>query len=179
MEKQEYLNEEKYQQTNAKVKKVGKILLIIGGITLVLGFILLVLGFVGFGNTAQDGFNSIGNEIINSSGSLNQDTVNNIFNNALNQTQNTANSAMGSMGLFTIGSFMLTIGFGLLIAGGMAMLLAHKREITAYATQQSMPIQQEKIEKMAPTIGSAAGTIGKELAKGIKEGINEADSNKE
>lgn len=28
---------------------------------------------------------------------------------------------------------------------------------------------------MAPTIGSAVGTIGKEIAKGIKEEIDEAD----
>ena len=42
---------------------------------------------------------------------------------------------------------------------------------TAYTTQQVMPVAQEGIEKMAPTIGSAA----KEIAKGIKQGINEAN----
>ena len=35
MENKEYLSEEKYQQTNAKVKKIGKILLIVGIVILV------------------------------------------------------------------------------------------------------------------------------------------------
>lgn len=36
MDNQKLLSEEKYQQNNAKVKKVGKMLLIIGVITLVI-----------------------------------------------------------------------------------------------------------------------------------------------
>ena len=36
-----------------------------------------------------------------------------------------------------------------------------------------MSLAQEGIEKMAPTIGGSAGTIGKEIAKGIKEGLKE------
>lgn len=70
---------------------------------------------------------------------------------------------------------MLTIGFGLTVAGGIVMFIANRREITAYTTQQVMPLAQEGIQKMAPTVGSAIGTIGKELVRGIREGINEAD----
>jgi uncharacterized membrane protein len=176
--KKEYLSEENYQRTNAKVKKVGKTLLIVGIITLVIGVILLVVGFVGAGNTAMNGFNSMGNDTIN-------DVMNN-FNSMGNAdinvdfsgVQNTASGMFGNIGLFAIGSFMLTIGFGLTIAGGVVMFIAHRREITAYATQQVMPLAQEGIEKMAPTLGDAAGTIGKSIAKGIKEGINEANGNK-
>lgn len=53
-----------------------------------------------------------------------------------------------------------------------------RREIAAFTVQQTMPLAQEGIEKMSPTIGNAVETIGKDVAKGIKEGINEADSNK-
>ena len=177
MQKQEYLSEERYQQTNAKVKKVGKILLIIGVITLVLSFILLIVGFVGAGNSAMDGFNSMSSNMMDNFNSFGE---NNGINVDVSGVQNTASGIFGNIGLFAIGSFMLTIGFGLTIAGGIVMFIAHRREITAYTTQQVMPLAQEGIEKMAPTVGSAMGTIGKELAKGIKQGINEAnDTNNE
>ena len=61
---------------------------------------------------------------------------------------------------------------------GIIYLIAKRREITAFTVQQTMPLAQEGIEKMAPTVGNAVGTIGKSIAKGIKEGINEADENK-
>lgn len=153
MENKEYLSEERYQQSNAKVKKIGKILLIIGIVTLVVSFILLIVGFVGVGNSAVSGFNSFGN------------------NTTVSSVQNTASGVFGNIGLFALGSFMLTIGFGLTITGGVVMFIAHRREITAYTTQQVMPLAQEGIEKMAPTIGKAAG----EIAKGIKQGLNEAN----
>ena len=49
---------------------------------------------------------------------------------------------------------------------------AFQRKFNAFAAQQAMPIAKEGIEKMAPTIG----TVGKEVAKGIKEGLEEADT---
>lgn len=51
MEKNEYLSEERYQKNNAKVKNIGKILLIVGIILLVISSILIVVGFMGFGST--------------------------------------------------------------------------------------------------------------------------------
>lgn len=73
------------------------------------------------------------------------------------------------------------------IAGGI-YLIAKRREIVAFTVQQAMPLAQEGIEKMAPTIGKAGasiakemapvyGNIAKEISKGIKDGINEADNN--
>ena len=41
--KKEYINEEKYQQTNAKIKNIGKILLIVGIIISIIGFIMFKL----------------------------------------------------------------------------------------------------------------------------------------
>ena len=62
-------------------------------------------------------------------------------------------------------------------------MTSKRREILAFSAQQVMPVAQEGIEKMSPTIGGAAGTIGKELAKGItegiKEGLNKADGDKQ
>ena len=52
-------------------------------------------------------------------------------------------------------------------------LFAKRREIMAFTAQQVMPVAQEGIEKMSPTIGNAAGTIGKSLAQGITSGIKE------
>lgn len=173
MQQTEYLSEERYQKSNAKVKKVGKTLLIVGIVTLVVSFILLIVGFVGDGNSAMDGFNSMSNEMIDNFNSFGNG--NNGINIDVSEMQDTTSGIFGNIGLFAIGSFMLTIGFGLTIAGGIVMFIAHRREITAYTTQQVMPVAQEGIQKMAPTVGSAMGTIGKELAKGIREGINEAD----
>lgn len=83
---------------------------------------------------------------------------------------------------------------------GAVYITSKRREITAYTTQQFMPVAQESMEKIAPTIGKAGasiakevapvykdivkeisplyGNIAKEISKGIKEGINEADKNK-
>ena len=71
----------------------------------------------------------------------------------------------------------------------MLFITAKRRSIMAFSAQQAMPVAQEGIEKMAPTIGKAGaniakemtpvyGDIAKEVAKGIKEGINEANENK-
>ena len=80
--------------------------------------------------------------------------------------------SFGSIPFYMIGAFII-------VASGMISLaiytFAKRREIMAFTVQQTMPLAQEGIEKMAPTIGSAVGNIGKEIAKGIKEGINEAD----
>lgn len=51
---------------------------------------------------------------------------------------------------------------------GSIYMFAKRREITAFTAQQVMPVAQEGIEKMAPSIGKVA----KEVSKGIKEGIN-------
>ena len=54
-------------------------------------------------------------------------------------------------------------------------ILAKRREITAFTVQQTMPIAQEGIEKMTPTVANSVGTIAGSVAKGIKSGINEAN----
>lgn len=154
----EYLNEERYQQSNRKVKKIGKVLLIVGIVVLVLSFFLTVFGFLGFGNSAMNNFETF--ETFDP------------FGNNVSGMKDIAGGFFGSFGMFALGGFMSTLGFGLTIAGALVMFVAHRREITAYTTQQVMPIAQEGIEKMAPTLGKAAG----EIAKGIKEGLNDANN---
>lgn len=150
MEKKEYLTEENYQKSNEKVKKTGKTMMLIGAALLVFGIVLCVMGFIGFGSTADNAV-TLGSESIKPSG---------IF------------SSMGMIGIgagiSSTGSLLLFVGFVI------RFFIGNRREITAYTTQQVMPVAQEGIEKMAPTIGNAAG----EIAKGIKKGINEADKEK-
>ena len=153
MKNNEYLSEEKYQKNNAKVKTIGKVLLIVGILVFVLGIVLTIIGFIGFGK-----FFDTGNEF---------DVV-----------KNTANSSFGSFGLFALGGFTSVFGFSLLGAGLIVMFISHRREITAYTTQQVMPVAQEGIEKITPTVANAAGSIAKSVSKGIQEGKKEANNNK-
>lgn len=77
--------------------------------------------------------------------------------------------------------FLSIIGGIVIFIGGMTALMvyviAKKREIRAFAIQQSMPVTQEAIDKMAPTVGNAAGTIAQGISKGIKDGLK-GDDNK-
>ena len=147
MEEKKYLNEEDYQRYTTKLKKVGKVLLIVGLVLFVVSIGLIVAGSITFGSTAV--------------------------------TEN-VNSALGGMGLFAIGSFSSVFSFALASVGGMCLFVAHRREITAYTTQQVMPVAKETIGEMTPTMkkvaedmAPAAGKVAKEVAKGVKEGLSE------
>lgn len=82
-------------------------------------------------------------------------------------------------------------GAFVIIASGMIafaiFMFAKRREILAFSAQQVMPVAQEGIEKIAPTIGKAGASIAKEMApvygdiakgiaSGIKEGISQNNS---
>ena len=86
-----------------------------------------------------------------------------------------AKGAFGSIGLFALGGFMNVFGFGLTAVGGIIMFIALRREITAYTTQQVMPVAQEGIEKITPTVSNAAGSIAQSISKGIKDGMKEEE----
>lgn len=81
---------------------------------------------------------------------------------------------MDSVPFYMIGVFIIIASF---MFGGFILIVAHRREIAAFTTQQSMPVRQEAITKMAPTVGQAAGTIARDVAAGIREGLNSANSN--
>lgn len=152
--KKQFLTEENYNNTNSKVKKIGNVLIIIGLTLIAGGFIITIASFLGFSGQITNGM-EIGQEGINPGM---------IFSN---------------IGGLALGGFIISPGLFIAVIGLIVrFIIGNRREITAYTTQQTMPITQEKIEKMAPTVGSAVGTIGKELVKGIKEGIKEVDENK-
>lgn len=82
----------------------------------------------------------------------------------------------------------------IIFIGGMISLsiylIAKKRDISAFAIQQSMPLAQEVIGKMAPTIGDAGKTVidkvgpsmgsaAGSIAKGIKDGLKGEDKSDE
>lgn len=167
MENKEYLNEESYQKSNGKVKKAGKILLIIGIIVLVVSFIIIVLGFVGVGNTASNAASSIEKDFFN-----NSTDINSFSSSADTMFKDTTSSAFKNVGLLAFGGVMNALGFILTIAGTIFLLIAHRREITAYTVQQTMPIAKEGIEKMTPTIANSVGSIAESITKGIQNGKN-------
>ena len=85
-----------------------------------------------------------------------------------------------SIPFYMIGGFIIIASC--MIAGSIYMT-TKQREILAFHTQQVMPVAQEGIEKMAPTIGKAGasitkemapayGEVAKEISKGIKEGLS-------
>ena len=80
---------------------------------------------------------------------------------------------------YMIGGFILIAS--IMISGSIYMM-TKRREIAAFSVQQMMPIAQEGIEKIAPSVGKAGasiakemaptyGQIAKEISKGIKEGL--------
>lgn len=154
MNNNQYLNEQRYQNTKGKVKSVGKILLIFGIIALVAGIIMIILGFVGFGKSAESAVNSFYSENIS----------------------NSTSGIFGSMGLFALGGFVMFIGFGLTMAGAISMVIAHRREITAFTVQGTMPIAKEGIDAIAPTLGSAAESISRGIEKGKMQARQEYEN---
>ena len=88
-----------------------------------------------------------------------------------------------SIPFYMFGGFVIIVSC--MIAGSIYMTTKH-REILAFQAQQVMPIAQEGMEKMAPTIGKtgasiakemapAYGEIAKEISKGIKDGLSKDD----
>ena len=67
---------------------------------------------------------------------------------------------------YMFGAFIIVAS---LMGAGFVFFISKGREIAAFTTQQAMPIAQEGIDAMAPTVGNAA----KEIAKGIKEGMKD------
>ena len=67
---------------------------------------------------------------------------------------------------YMFGGFII---FFFCVIAGSIYSIAKGREITAFSAQQVMPVAQEGIEKMAPSVGNVA----KEIAKGIKEGLDD------
>ena len=83
--------------------------------------------------------------------------------------------SMGSVNIISSLVPALMVLMPCLMIGLMLIIYSKQRSILAYQAQSVMPVAQEGTEKFAPTIGKAAGTISKEIAKGIKEGLKDAE----
>lgn len=71
-----------------------------------------------------------------------------------------------SIPFYMIGGFII---FTTCMISASIYMISKRREILAFTTQQVMPVAQEGIEKMAPTMGNVA----KEITKGIKQGLKD------
>lgn len=182
MEQEKYLSEEKYQETNKKVKKTSKTLLIIGAILLVIGIIMTIAGFISFKNASNNTMNSFNNSAANMFDSFNNSINNddgeefvNSMKESVTSVTDSSKDSFTSVGLYALGGFVSSAGVVLLIVGGVMAYMAHRREITAYTTQQTMPIKKETINDITPTVADAAGTIAKSVSQGFEEGKKETD----
>ena len=95
-----------------------------------------------------------------------------------------------SVPFFIFGVFVIIASC---MIGGFVFTISKRREMLAFSVQQVMPVAQEGMEKMEPTlskVGSrmmknmapAYGEMAKEISKGIKEGLkemNDSDNDKE
>lgn len=70
---------------------------------------------------------------------------------------------------YIFGAIIIIATFGI---SGSIYIFTKRREIAAFTVQQIMPVTQEGIEKMSPTIGNAAETIARGITKGIKDSDN-------
>lgn len=134
------MNKKEYL-SEEKYQKIKKILITLGFISLAVGVILLILAILVKvpEETALGDPNWWGNSKIRS-------------------------DAESKKALLFFFSFAFGIMFPAMLFG-----TAYKREIGAFTIQQEMPVKQETIEKMAPSVGEAAGTV----AKGIKNGLKD------
>lgn len=64
---------------------------------------------------------------------------------------------------------LLVFGIAFIGFGGQAKIIGNARSITAYFSQQQIPVAKEAINEMSPSIGKVA----KEVTRGIKEGLND------
>lgn len=221
-EKEELLNEKKYQKTKSKISIVALIVFLIG---VSIGGYLIGTGMkksrelkeeqnhkavVRTQNDIQKEINEINSELATLKAKENQEFKSNGFteeyykleseirnaemkeanlqseiwkiNSGYNSTQNKM-ELHKYIPYYMIGGFII---FTTLMISGFIYTFAKRREIMAFTAQQVMPVAQEGIEKMAPTVGKAGkevmkdiapaiGEIAKEVAKGIKEAKEDDD----
>jgi len=154
MEKNKYLNEERYQKTKKKLQTVALIILVVG---ILCGGLLLFKGI----NTEKIDKTALRAE-------QNQEFMQNGFSEKYYELQEELRKDDSKYVFIGLGIFVLiTSGFTSLAI----YLTTKRREIAAFGAQQMMPIAQEGIDTMAPTVGNAA----KEIVKGVKKGLKEEE----
>lgn len=149
-----YLNEERYQKTKKKLQMVALIILLVG---LIGGGLLLYKGIT----TEKIDKNALE---VEQREEFNQNGYSEKYYDLEDQIQKDDPKY-----------FYIIFGVVTLVVTGITSLSIYittkKREIAAFGAQQMMPIAQEGIDTMAPTVGNAA----KEIAKGVKEGLKDEE----
>lgn len=152
MSKVQYLSEEKYQRTKKKLQMTALVILIVG---LIGGGLLLYKGI----NTEKIDKNALK---VQKNEEFEQNGLSEKYYDLEDQIHEDDPKYIYCI-----------LGSVILIFSGMASLILYitskQREINAFYAQQQMPLAQEGMEKMGPSVGVAA----KEIAKGIKEGLEE------
>ena len=156
MEDNKYLNEEKYQATAKKLKGIGKKVLIIGIIILVIGILCTIFGFITF---MFSGASSV--------------TSTEVF-----EMPDFSGVGIGVI-LFIVGMVLDGLGSTMSMVGGIMLFVGYQREIRAFTTQQAIPVVKETVNDITPTVATAAGSIAKEVSKGLAEGKEAAKSEDE
>ena len=75
--------------------------------------------------------------------------------------------------LYALGGMIILMSCS--ISGGIYMV-SKRREIMAFQAQQVMPVAQEGMEKMAPSVAKVGKAMAEEIAKGVKEGMKDDDN---
>lgn len=201
MDKKEYLNEEWYQKVKGKVKKVALGIFLIG---LIIGLIMIIFGITSLlksdnksggqeSKVKTEEIAGLKDELAELKALQNEEFETNGFSakyykydNKIESKENEINNleySFPSLIKKGFGGILIIIGgniiFWATIISVSVYFIAIRREVAAFKMQQVMPLAQEGIEKMAPTVGSAAGTIAHDIASGIKSGITENNNTEE
>lgn len=120
-----YVNEQNHQDTKAKLKKIGIILIAIGASLAVVGIVLVIVGFVSFSKPIYD------------------------------DNPNAFYSSGASMAMFVCGSFLLVFGFPCLGYGIYATFFANAREIASYGATAVTPVIGETINYVKDSVSSS------------------------
>jgi len=197
MEKKEYLSEEKYQKTKLKITIIAIIVLVVG---LGIGGYMIYLGVAKPGtakveelkkeledkkseleakgvtfdhSTKYDDGEAYDLKIITEAmdPSFSHCEFDEYKDNSITKEYCAAKNSVSDSTTIPLIMFGAFICLAACMFSFSIFMTAKQREINAFATQQAMPVEQEKIEKMAPTVGEAAG----EIAKGIKKGLEDSD----
>jgi len=189
MDKKEYLNEEQYQKNKKKVKTIAVFVLIIG---LLIGGGLIATGLMKYNqaqlssneiSTIQNEIDSYNTQLSSLKAQKSQEFHKNGFSEKYYNLENSIDKVEDKIEVlenkldpdtsyivvfYIFGGFVVFITLIISVA---IFTTANGREINAFYAQQQIPVAQEGIEKMAPSVGNAA----KEIAKGIKEGLKLKD----
>lgn len=210
MERKEYLTEERYERGKSKIYKIALIILIVG---LSIGGFLIYSGINGSSASKLDELTSkleIKRKELEDKGikynvfakytdgeeyelkiitnaldpSFSHCSFDEYKNNSITKQYcklKNRNEDFAKTGFLMFGVF---ICIATCMISGSVYMISKRREMLAFSVQQVMPIAQEGIEKMAPSVAKVGkaiaeemapvyGDIAKEISKGIKEGLKD------